>query len=170
MLISLVSTLMSRWVSDSFELVYLYIRSRFRCCHCHHHHYLKISLELCWPRCQICRILSFTAPSPPPASTHCHHYHQHRQTNWQSFHWKGGWRGCMRFIQFLGKRLKNLKLSLRKSRYVFSYQWKSGNAIKQIHISQLTNPTQKTFLGPDYSANVSFLLNSFCQVTFLEWF
>ena len=69
----------------------------------------------------------------------------------------------MRFIQFLGKRLKNLKLSLRKSRYVFSYQWKSGNAIKQIHISQLTNPTQKTFLGPDYSANVSFLLNSFCQ-------
>ena len=44
MLIALVSTLMSRWVSDSFELVYLYIRSRFCCCHCHHHHYLKISL------------------------------------------------------------------------------------------------------------------------------
>ena len=45
MLIALVSTLMSRWVSDSFELVYLYIRSRFCCCHHHHHHhYLKISL------------------------------------------------------------------------------------------------------------------------------
>ena len=41
------------------------------------------------------------------------------------------------------------KLRVHNSRFVSSYKLKSGNAIKQIHISQLTNPTQQTFLGQD---------------------
>ena len=149
----------------------VFIRNRFRCCHCHHHHYLKISLIgtllAALPNLQdslfhssITTSCINTLSSLPSTSSN--------QLTKLSL--KGGMTGMheMHSISWERKRLKNLKLSLRKSRYVFSYQWKSGNAIKQIHISQLTNPTQKTFLGPDYSANVSFLLNSFCQVTFLE--
>ena len=55
-------------------------------------------------------------------------------------------------FHFLGKTEKNLKVespSILCSKFLSWCQLKSSNAIKQIHISQLTNPTQKTFLGPD---------------------